>query len=165
MLAPKILVVEDFQKFRQFIVSTLLQRGEFQIAEASDGLQALQKVEAQRPDLVVLDVGLPNLNGIELARRLRRLNVPPKIVFLSQESSPEVVGEALNLGALGYVHKVRAGSDLLPAIEAAFEGRRFVSSDLQIGCEEARTKTATKKDTKLHDGKKLGSIKPLCVPS
>jgi len=112
-------VVEDFERFRQFLVSTLQRNGRFQVIEASNGLEALQKAEEQRPDLVLLDIGLPNLNGIEVARRLRKLAVPPKIIFVSQESSPEVVREALNLGALGYVHKVRAGSDLLPAIEGA----------------------------------------------
>ena len=132
MPTPKILVVEDFERFRRFVVSTLQQRTK-QIAEASDGMEALQEAEEQHPDLVLLDIGLPSLNGIEVARRLRKLAVPPKIVFISQESSPEVVAEALNLGALGYVHKTRAGSDLLPAIEAALEGRRFVSSSLQIG--------------------------------
>ena len=132
MPTPKILVVEDFEQFRQLIVSTLQQRTK-QIAEASDGMEALQEAEKQQPDLVSLDIGLPSLNGIEVARRLRKLAVPPKIVFISQESSPEVVAEALNLGALGYVHKTRAGSDLLPAIDAALEGRRFVSSGLQIG--------------------------------
>jgi DNA-binding NarL/FixJ family response regulator len=132
MPTPKILVVEDFERFRRFVVSTLQQRTK-QIAEASDGMEALQEAEEQHPDLVLLDIGLPSLNGIEVARRLRKLAVPPKIVFISQESSPEVVAEALNLGALGYVHKTRAGSDLQPAIEAALEGRRFVSSGLQIG--------------------------------
>ena len=129
----RILVVEDFEPFRLFVVSTLQQSAKFQVIEASDGLEALQKAEEQRPDLVLLDIGLPGLNGIEVARRLRRLAVPPKIVFVSQESSPEVVGEALNLGALGYVNKLRTHSDLLPAIEAALKGRRFVSSGLQIG--------------------------------
>jgi len=123
-------VVEDFEQFRRFIVSTLQHRAEFQITEALDGLQALQKVKEQHPDLVLLDVGLPKLNGIEVARRIQKLIVPPKIVFLSQESSPEVVGEALSLGALGYVHKLRTGSDLVPAIEAVLEGRRFVSKGL-----------------------------------
>src|SRR5262249_10095746 len=64
---------------------------------------------------------------------LRRLTAPPKIVFVSQESSPEVVGEAMYLGALGYVQKQRAGGDLMPAIEAALKGSRFVSSGLQVG--------------------------------
>jgi DNA-binding NarL/FixJ family response regulator len=133
MPVSKILVVEDFERFRQFVVSTLQQRAEFQITEASDALEALQQVEEQHPDIVLLDIGLPGLNGIEVARRLPRPSVPLKIVFVTQETSPEIVREALNLGALGYVHKVRARTDLLPAIEAALEGRRFVSSGLQIG--------------------------------
>src|SRR5215472_11866618 len=122
MLALKILVVEDFEQFCQFVVSTLQRRAKFHVIEAANGWEALQKVEEQRPDLILLDIGLPDLNGIGVARRLRELSAPPKIVFVSQESSPEVVGEALSLGALGYVHKVRAGSDLLPAVDAALEG-------------------------------------------
>jgi CheY-like chemotaxis protein len=132
MSVRNILVVDDFDQFRQFLVSTLQEKAEFEITEASNGLEALQKAEEQ-PDLVLLDISLPGLNGIEVARRLRRLAIPPKIVFVSQEFSSEVVVEALDLGALGYVHKLRAGSDLLPAIEAALEGRRFVSGDLEIG--------------------------------
>jgi CheY-like chemotaxis protein len=131
MHVPQILVVEDFEQFRRFVVSTLRQRARFQVAEASNGLEALQKVEEQEPDVVLLDIGLPNLNGIEVAKCLRRLAVPPKIVFISQESSPEVVREVLDLGALGYVHKLRAGSDLLPAVNAALEGGRFVSKGLE----------------------------------
>jgi len=115
----RILVVEDFERFRQFVVSTLQRRAKFQVIEASNGLEALQKAEEQRPDLVLLDIGLPGLNGIEVARRLRKLAVPTKIIFVSQESSPELVGEALSLGGLAYVLKQRAQSDLLPAIEAA----------------------------------------------
>src|SRR5215831_17433941 len=133
MPAPKILVVEDFESFRQFVVSTLQRGAKFRVTEASNGLEALQMVEEQQADLVLLDIGLPDLNGIELARRLQRLAVPPKVVFLSQESSPVVVREALSLGALGYVHKVRAGSDLLPAVEAVLGGKQFVSGGLQTG--------------------------------
>jgi len=132
MHAAHILVVEDFEQFRRFVVSALRQTARFQVAEASNGLEALQKVEEQQPDVVLLDIGLPNLSGIEVAKRLRRLAVPPKTVFISQESSPEVVREALNLGALGYVHKLCAGSDLLPAVHAALEGACFVSKRLEI---------------------------------
>jgi DNA-binding NarL/FixJ family response regulator len=112
-------VVEDFEQFRRFVVSTLQRWAKLHIIEASNGLEALQKAVEHRPHLTLLDIGLPGLNGIEVARRLRKLVVPPKIIFVSQESSPEVVREALNVGALGYVHKQRASSDLLPAVEAA----------------------------------------------
>jgi len=105
MRATGILVVEDFEQLRRFVVSTLQQPAKFRVTEASNGVEALQKVEEQNPDLVLLDIGLPDLNGIELVRRLRRLAVPPKIIFVSQESSPEVVREGLNLGGLACVQK------------------------------------------------------------
>jgi len=78
----------------------------------------------------VLDLGLPKLNGIEAARQIRKHTPEPKIVFLSQESSADVVREALSFGAQGYVVKTRVGSDLLAAVEAVLEGRQFVSSGL-----------------------------------
>jgi DNA-binding NarL/FixJ family response regulator len=100
------------------------------ISEASDGLEALQKAEELKPDLILMDIGLPKLNGIDVARRVREVASPTKVLFLSQEFSPGVVQDALSLGAQGYVHKLRAQSDLLPAIEAVLEGKRFVSSGL-----------------------------------
>ena len=130
MRSIHILLVEDFEAFRRRICSILLQRAEFQIAEASDGLEALWKTERLQPDLVLLDIGLPNLNGIEVARCARRVAPAAKILFLSQECSPEVVQEALCAGGLGYVRKSRAQSDLLTAIDSVLKGRRFMSSGL-----------------------------------
>jgi DNA-binding NarL/FixJ family response regulator len=128
----KILVVDDFEDFRRFVCAALRQRTDFQIMEASDGLEAVQKAEGLQPDLILLDIGLPELNGIEVARRVRRLVPAAKILFVSQESSADVVGETLLLGAQGYVHKPRAASDLLPAIDAVLEGKRFVSRCLEF---------------------------------
>jgi len=127
----KILVVEDFEGFRRFICSALQQRPEFQVAQASDGLEALQKTEQLQPDLILLDIGLPKLNGIEVARRVLRLAPAARILFLSVESDPDVVRKALSLGA-GYIHKLRAQSDLLPAVEAVLRGEQFVSRDLGL---------------------------------
>jgi len=129
--SSKILVVDDFEPFRRLIVSTLQERAEFRITEASDGLQAVEKAEEQQPDLILLDIALPILNGMMVARRVRKLAPTAKILFLSQEDSPTVVQEALGLGALGYVHKPSTHSDLLPAIEAVLQGKRFVSSGLE----------------------------------
>ncbi len=127
----RVLVVDDYEPFRRFICSTLGKRPELQIVgEASDGLEAVQKAEELQPDLIVLDIGLPTLNGIEAARRIRKLSPESKIVFLSQESSADVVQEALSLGALGYVVKAHAGSELLAAVEAVLQGKQFVSSGL-----------------------------------
>ena len=130
----RILVVEDFARFRQLIRSMLAERPHWQIvAEVSDGLEAVQQAAKLKPDLALLDIGLPTLNGIEAARHIRKLSPESKILFLSQENSPEVVREALNSGASGYVAKTRAASDLLAAVEAVGDGRQFVSSGLSGG--------------------------------
>jgi DNA-binding NarL/FixJ family response regulator len=124
-------VVEDSDVFRKFICSTLGKRADLEIiGEVSDGLEAVEKVEELRPDLVVLDIGLPSLNGIEAARRIRKLSPESKILFMSQESSADVVQEALGTGAHGYVVKSDAGSELLPAVKAVLEGKRFISASL-----------------------------------
>jgi DNA-binding NarL/FixJ family response regulator len=124
----RVLVVDDYELFRRFICSTLREAPALQIVgETSDGLEAVHIAGALQPDLIVLDIGLPTLNGIEAARRIRKLSPQSKIVFVSQESSADVVQEALALGAMGYVVKAHAGSELLAAVEAVLEGRQFVS--------------------------------------
>jgi DNA-binding NarL/FixJ family response regulator len=131
----RVLVVDDYEPFRRFICSTLRKRPELQIVgEVTDGLQAVQKAEELRPDLIVLDIGLPALNGIEAARRIRKLSPKSKILFVSQESSADVVQEALALGALGYVVKSDAGNELLTAVNAIVHGDRFVGNRF-AGCD------------------------------
>jgi CheY-like chemotaxis protein len=131
MAVSRVLVVEDSQLFRQIICSKLKERPEFEIVgEVADGLEAVQKAQELQPDLIILDIGLPSLNGIDAARRIRTLSPRSKILFLSQESSADVVQEALATGALGYVVKTQAENDLLPAIEAVLQGIRFVGSGL-----------------------------------
>jgi DNA-binding NarL/FixJ family response regulator len=125
----RILVVEDYEPWRRFLITTLESRPELQvIGEAVDGLEAVQKAEELQPDLIVLDIGLPSLDGIEAARRMRKLSPDSKILFISQESSADVVQETLALGALGYVVKAHAGRELLAAVETVLEGRQFISS-------------------------------------
>jgi DNA-binding NarL/FixJ family response regulator len=125
----RILVVDDFALFRQFVVELLGKRPELQVVgEASDGLEALQMAVELRPDLILLDIGLPSLNGIEVARQMRSLVPESKIIFLSQESSADVVQEALSLGARGYVTKTKAPADLFAAVEAVLSGKTFVSN-------------------------------------
>jgi DNA-binding NarL/FixJ family response regulator len=124
----RVLVVDDYEPFRRFVCAMLGERQDMQvIGEASDGLNAIRKAEELKPDLIVLDIGLPTLNGIEAGRRIRKLCPECKILFLSQESSVEVAQEAFNLGAMAYVVKAHAGSDLSAAVEAVRQGRLFVS--------------------------------------
>lgn len=128
-LSVRVLVVEDYEPFRRFVCSTLRKRPELQIVgEVSDGLEAVHKAEELQPDLILLDIGLPSLNGIEAARRIRKASPESKILFVSQESSADIVKEALALGALGYVVKAHAGSELVAAVEAVLQGRHFDST-------------------------------------
>jgi DNA-binding NarL/FixJ family response regulator len=123
-----VLVVDDFEPFRSFVCSTLKQKPELEVVcELSDGLAAVQKAAELKPDLILLDIGLPGLNGIEAGRQIRNLVPDSKIIFLTQESSEDVVQAALGLGARGYVVKTRAGSDLLAAVEAVLQGQQYVS--------------------------------------
>ena len=132
MPTVRVLVVDDYEPFRRFVCSTLKQRPDLQVVgEASDGLEAVQKAEELRPDLIALDLGLPHLNGIEAARRIRKLCPNCKILFVSQESCADVAQEALAVGACGYVVKAHAGSQLLVALDAVLEGREFLNKDLQ----------------------------------
>jgi len=122
----RVLVVDDFEPFREFVRSTLTRILELQVVgEASDGLEAVRKAAELKPDLILMDIGLPTLNGIEAARQIRELAPESKIIFVSQESSADVVQEALSLGALGYVVKGQAVSDLLAAVDAVMSGKKF----------------------------------------
>ena len=121
-------MVEDYEPFRRFLRSTLQKRPELQIVgEVSDGLEAVQKVQTLQPDLIVLDIGIPKLHGMEVSRRVGTLSPQSKILFVSQEISADVVQEALSTGACGYVVKADAGRELLPAVEAVLQGKLFFS--------------------------------------
>jgi DNA-binding NarL/FixJ family response regulator len=128
-----VLVVDDFEPFRRSVCSKLESRPDLQvIGEASDGLEAVEKAQALKPDLILLDIGLPRLNGIEASHRISRLNPSSTILFVSQISDADVVQEALSNGAKGYVWKQDAGIELLPAVETVLRGAHFVSSGVAI---------------------------------
>jgi len=126
--AIRVLVVEDFEPFRRFVTATLAGLRDLQVIEATDGLAAVEKAVELQPDLILLDIGLPSLNGFEAARQIRKLVPESKIIFVSQLPPDEMVQEALSIGAWGYVAKISAGTDLLAAVEAVISGKRFVSS-------------------------------------
>jgi two-component system nitrate/nitrite response regulator NarL len=114
----RILIVEDFHAFRCLIASILAKAPHVQVVgEASDGPEAVQKALELKPDLILMDIGLPTMNGIEAARQIRKLIPAPTIIFLSQEASDDVIEAALNTGARAYIVKSKAGAQLLPAID------------------------------------------------
>lgn len=124
-----VLVVDDYSPFRQWASSFLRDKLHLKaVIEASDGLEAVKKAEELRPELILLDIGLPKLNGIDAARQIRRVAPESRVIFLSQETSSDIVQTAIDAGGLGYVTKASAAADLLKAIEAALRGQRFVSA-------------------------------------
>jgi DNA-binding NarL/FixJ family response regulator len=129
-LAPssiRILVVDDSESFRRFVRATLQNKLELRtVVEALDGVEAVELAQVLQPNLILLDIGLPKLNGIEAARRIRQLAPQSKILFVSQESSVDVVQAAFSVGALGYVVKTDAGGELETAVKAVLRGARFV---------------------------------------
>jgi DNA-binding NarL/FixJ family response regulator len=133
-LIQRVLVVDDYERWRRHVVDTIQPHPAWQvIGEADDGLEAVQKVRRLRPDLILLDIGLPTLDGIEAARRIIADDPDARILFLSEHRSLDIVGTALATGARGYVVKSDAGRDLLPAMQAAVDGTSFVSAGLNAG--------------------------------
>src|SRR4029077_14024669 len=144
----RILIADDYEVWRRQVLSLFEARPEWQvIAEAADGPEAIQKVEELKPDLIVLDIGLPKLNGIEAAQRIRRASPNTKIVFLSQNNDLDVVRAALGT-AQGYVYKTDFRRDFLPAIEAVLRGQQFVSRSLRVS---EFTESAGEKATHRHE--------------
>jgi len=126
----RVLVVDDFEPWRRSTRLMLQQHpGLRVVGEVSDGLEAVRQAQELQVDLILLDIGLPSLNGIAAAKQIRKLSPKSKILFVSQESSPEVAREALSAGD-GYVVKTEAGRELLTAVDAILRGARFVGSKL-----------------------------------
>ncbi len=129
MASVRILIVDDYEPWRRTVVMMLQEYADWQIiCEASDGLEAVQKSGELQPDLILLDLGLPKLNGIEAARQICEIAPRAKILFLSETSCPEAVREAFRIGAAGYVVKSDAARDLLVAVEAVIADKQFVNS-------------------------------------
>jgi DNA-binding NarL/FixJ family response regulator len=139
----RVLVVDDYEPFRRFARSTISERPQFQIVgESSDGLDAVRSAAELKPDLVLLDIGLPKLNGIEAARRIRKQSPNSRILFFSENRSSQIIEEALRTGAGGYLLKADAGRELFVAMEAVLQGKPFVSSSLS-GHSETEQKSSS----------------------
>jgi DNA-binding NarL/FixJ family response regulator len=123
--------VDDYEPWLNFATTTLRGKLELRVVgEASDGLEAVQKAQRLQPDLILLDIGLPTINGIQAARRILQHSPKTKILFVSEQRSPDIVEEALGTGACGYVVKSKAATELLAAVKAVLQGKQFVSASL-----------------------------------
>lgn len=132
MSYSRVLIVDDYELWRQYVHAALHRSSRWQcVGEASTAQQAVECARLFRPDLILLDVGLPGENGIQAARRILVENPAVKILFVSEHQSPELVEAALATGASGYIVKLNAGRELLPAMAAVVDGREFVSASLE----------------------------------
>jgi len=120
----RVLVVDDFEKWREFVCATIQEIPDFQIVgEAADGLEAIQKTKELRPDLILLDIGLPHLNGIEVARRLSKVCPESKIIFITENRSSDIREEGFRAGGSAFVIKSDSASELITAINAVLKRR------------------------------------------
>lgn len=126
-----VLLVDDSVQFRAAVSALLGKKPELQIvAEASDGIEAVEKSRQLRPDLILLDIGLPKLNGVAAAQQIREVAPQSKIIFVTQETSADIMKEAIGLGGMGYVVKAKVESELLKAIDLVLEGKQFIGTGL-----------------------------------
>src|SRR5277367_1021839 len=124
LASVRILIVDDYDFWRYCVVSMLKEYPEFEIAgEGLDGLDAIDMSAQLQPDIVLLDLGLPEVNGFEAAREIRRVSAATRIVFLSQTRDLDLINEAKRLGAHGFVSKLDAPWQLVPALKAALENK------------------------------------------
>jgi two-component system, NarL family, nitrate/nitrite response regulator NarL len=131
MLSIRIMIVDDHEVARRGIRSVLLSNPRLDlVGEATDGEGAVKKAQELRPDVILLDITLPGINGIQAATNIHAVSPESRIIFVSQHDSMQTARNALRVGAYGYVVKSDAGRDLLTAIEAAREGRIFTSRAL-----------------------------------
>jgi len=129
----RILVVDDNVHVRTAIVSILVRDPHLDvISEAGTGIEALERAGDLQPDLILLDIGLPDLNGLEVAKRLNEIAPRSVVLFLSQHSSSEIVRSTLDCGGMGYVVKADAALELLPAILAAGSGQKYLSKRVRF---------------------------------
>ena len=127
----RILVVDDYEPWRGFVTSTLEKQPGLQvIGEASDGREAVEMAQQLHPDLILLDIGLPTMNGLEAGRQMRERSPATKILFLSENRSAAIAEKAFGIGASAYIVKSKAATELGTALRAVLRGNKFVSAGL-----------------------------------
>lgn len=131
MSVIRILVVDDFVPWQHLVLRLLKSETDLQIiSTAVDGTEAVQKAEELLPDLILMDLSLPEMDGIEATRQIRVVYPDSKVLFLTDHSEPDIVQAAFDAGASGYVLKSDFSADLIPGVRAVLLGQRFVSRSL-----------------------------------
>src|SRR5215470_13910909 len=120
----RILLADDFEPWRKQVRSFLRSSGFRHIFEACDGLEAVQRVLELNPDIAILDIGMPGIDGIEVAKRLRQRSPSCKVIMLTQNSDEDLGRAASDAGAVAVVLKSQMTTDLIPAVHAALQTRR-----------------------------------------
>ena len=124
----RVLIADDHPIVRKGLVQTLAETGEITVVgEAADGRAALERLQALSPDIAILDIRMPGLDGLAVLRAARDKGLTTKVIFLTIEREEELFEAAMRAGASGYVLKEAAGDDLVPAVHAVLDGGRFVS--------------------------------------
>lgn len=132
MSLRKILVVDDFQPWHRFVLQMFESVGDSNIIHfAADGLEAIEKAAELQPDVILMDIGLPLIDGIEAARRIRVLSPSSKILFLSEHRSHDYIQAAFDAGGSGYILKSDSNWDLIPGVQAAMAGEQFISRSIR----------------------------------
>ena len=131
MSVTRILLVDDFVPWQRLVLRSLESETDLQIiSTAVDGTEAIQKAEELQPDLILMDLCLPGMDGIEATRQIRIVSPGSKVLFLTDHSEPDIVQAAFDVGASGYVLKSDFSVDLIPGIRAVLLGQKFVSRTL-----------------------------------
>jgi len=128
---PRVLLADDHPPMLSLTAAVLASEC-LVVGSVGDGYELLAEAERLRPDVIVLDITMPRLDGIEAARQLQRSQRPARLVFLTVHEDADYARAAVDAGGLGYVVKARLASDLLPAIQAALAGRRFISPTVHL---------------------------------
>lgn len=131
MSVTRILLVDDFVPWQHLVLRLLESETDLQIiSTAVDGTEAIQKAEELQPDLILMDLCLPGMDGIEATRQIRIVSSGSKVLFLTDHSEPDIVQAAFDVGASGYVLKSDFSADLIPGVRAVLLGQKFVSRSL-----------------------------------